>query len=155
MPLHPRLVHLPLALSVVIPLLAASVCVAWWRGHLPRRAWGLVVALQTLLIVSGFAALSSGQLDAERALSVVARAAIETHEAAANDFVLAAIALLALMVSALLARDAARGLRLAAGATLGAVLVLALGYRTGEAGGRLVYEHGAARAFTTPRSAGE
>ncbi len=36
------------------------------------------------------------------------------------------------------------------GACLGTLLVFGLGYRTGEAGGRLVYEHGAAQAYAGP-----
>jgi hypothetical protein len=35
----------------------------------------------------------------------------------------------------------------AAAATLGTLVVLGLGYRTGQAGGDLVYRHGAAQAF--------
>jgi len=38
----------------------------------------------------------------------------------------------------------------AVGACLGTLLVFGLGYRTGEAGGRLVYEHGAAQAYAAP-----
>jgi hypothetical protein len=38
----------------------------------------------------------------------------------------------------------------AAAAFLGTLLVFGLGYRTGEAGGRLVYQHGAARAYVGP-----
>jgi len=44
------------------------------------------------------------------------------------------------------------GLPTAAVATLGTLVVLGLGYRTGQAGGSLVYEHGAAQAFGTPAS---
>lgn len=153
MPLHPRLVHLPLALAVLMPLVALVIGVAWWRGHLPRRAWALVVGLQSLLVLSGFTALSSGQLDAERVASVVARAAIEQHDEAASSFVFGALGLLGLMVTALIAKNEAQARRLSIGSVIGAVFVLWLGYRTGEAGGRLVYEHGAARAFTAPSSA--
>jgi hypothetical protein len=39
------------------------------------------------------------------------------------------------------------GLPTAAAATLGTLLVLGLGYRTGQAGGSLVYQHGAAQAY--------
>jgi uncharacterized membrane protein len=148
MPLHPRLVHLPLALAVLMPLVALAIGVAWWRGQLPRRAWALVVGLQSVLVLSGFAALSSGQLDAERVAAIVARAAIEQHDDAASTFVCGALGLLGLMATALIAKNDAQARRLSAASVMGAVFVLWLGYRTGEAGGRLVYEHGAARAFT-------
>jgi hypothetical protein len=41
------------------------------------------------------------------------------------------------------------GLPIAAVTTLGTLVVLGLGYRTGQAGGSLVYEYGAAQAYTT------
>jgi hypothetical protein len=40
------------------------------------------------------------------------------------------------------------GLPIAAAATLGTLLVLGLGYRTGQAGGSLVYEHGAGEVYS-------
>jgi len=49
LPLHPLIVHLPLALALLVPLLAAGTLLAWWRGWLPgRRSWAVVVALQAL-----------------------------------------------------------------------------------------------------------
>jgi hypothetical protein len=39
------------------------------------------------------------------------------------------------------------GLPVALAATLGTLIVLGLGYRTGEAGGALVYRQGAAQAY--------
>jgi hypothetical protein len=50
-----------------------------------------------------------------------------------------------LLAAALKSRRA--GLPTAAAATVGTLLVLGLGYRTGQAGGSLVYEHGAAQAY--------
>lgn len=31
---HPKIVHLPMALAVLIPLIAGGVAIAWWRGWL-------------------------------------------------------------------------------------------------------------------------
>jgi len=61
LPLHPKLVHLPIALAVLAPLLALGVIAAWRTAFLPRRSWILVVVLQALLVGSGWAALSTGQ----------------------------------------------------------------------------------------------
>jgi hypothetical protein len=51
-------------------------------------------------------------------------------------------------------RKEAHARRIAAAATLGTLVVIGLGYRVGDAGGRLVYQHGAAAAWadgtTTP-----
>jgi uncharacterized membrane protein len=155
LPLHPRIVHLPIALSVLMPLISLGVGLCWWKGALPRRSWGVVVALQSTLALSGFIALSSGQIDAEVVGQVIAKSAIEAHEAAATLFVFAALAVLPLTVSALVAKRE-RAARIAALISIaGTLLVFALAYRTADAGGRLVYELGAARAFTTlPSPAG-
>ena len=39
LPLHPKIVHLPIALAVLMPLITAGLLIAWWRDMLPRRAW--------------------------------------------------------------------------------------------------------------------
>jgi uncharacterized membrane protein len=144
---HPKIVHLPMALAVLMPLIAGGVALAWWRGWLDRRVWVLVLALQGILVGSGLLAMNTGETEEERVEEVVAEGPIEAHEEAAEIFVWAGAILLALMVLPLFL--SAGPLRTAALTTvcIGSILVLALGYRTGEAGGRLVYEHGAAQAY--------
>ena len=147
MPLHPKLVHLPIALAVLVPLVSTGVLLAWWRGALQRRTWVVAIALQALLVGSGVLALRSGEADEERVEQVVPETAIEAHEAAAETFVAASVAVLALvLVAGLIRREpVARGL--AALGVLGSLAVLGLGYQVGDAGGRLVYQHGAATVF--------
>jgi uncharacterized membrane protein len=148
MPLHPKLVHLPIALAVLMPLLSLGLLVAWWRGALQRRTWVIVVALQGLLVATGVIGLRTGETDEERVERVVPEAAIEAHEEAAETFVVGSGVVLAVALLAAVVRPERRALVLAAAASAGTLVVLLLGYRTGEAGGRLVYEHGAASAFT-------
>jgi len=144
---HPKVVHLPVALGVLIPLLAAGLLLAWWREWLPPRSWGLVVLLQALLLGSGIVALRTGEAEEERVERVVPESAIEAHEEAAETFVGASGGVLALMVLALATRKRKAGLPAAAVATAGTLIVLGLGYRTGEAGGDLVYRHNAGQAY--------
>ncbi len=149
MPLHPKLVHLPIALAVLMPLLSLGLLAAWWRGLLPRRTWVVAITLQAVLVGSGFLALETGEGDEERVEQVVPEAAIEAHEEAAQVFMLGAGGVLVLALAAGLIRRerAARGV--AGLAAVGTLVVLALGYRVGQAGGELVYQHGAASAFAT------
>lgn len=144
---HPKLVHLPIALGVLMPLIAAGLALAWWRGWLPARAWTVAVLLQAALVGSGALALRSGEAEEERVEAVVAEAAIERHEEAAEAFVWGAAAVLVAMAGAGLAARTRAGLPLAAVAVAGSLGVLALGYRTGQEGGELVYTHGAAQAY--------
>lgn len=144
---HPKLVHLPIALAVLMPLVTAGLLFAWWREWLPGRAWFIAVLLQLVLVISGIGALRSGEADEERVERVVAERYIEAHEHAAQRFMLASGVVLGLMLlgGALSRRPAGRAV--AGLATAGTLGVLALGYLTGEAGGRLVYTHGAAQAY--------
>ncbi|MCA9630295.1 MAG: hypothetical protein KC766_21645 [Myxococcales bacterium] len=144
---HPKLVHLPIALAVLMPLIAGGLLLAWWREWLPRRAWLGAVLLQLVLVVSGVGALWSGEADEDRVERVVAESHIEAHEHAAKRFVLASGVVLGLMLIGAVVSEKRFGRAVAGVATAGTLGVLALGYQTGEAGGRLVYTHGAAQAY--------
>jgi uncharacterized membrane protein len=150
LPLHPKLVHLPIALAILVPVIAALILLAWWRGKLPRWTWWGAVALQGALVLSGLAARQSGEDDEEKVERLVPEAALEAHEEAAGAFVIASAVVLALGIAGGVVRapGVARGL---AGATVAGTLIVAwFGYRVGAAGGELVYRHGAAAAFATP-----
>jgi hypothetical protein len=150
---HPKVVHLPIALSVLMPALTLGLALAWWRGWFPARTWVLAVVLQGLLVGSGLLALQSGEREEDRVENVVPEAAVESHEEAADVFVGAAAGVFLLMGLALAFARTKAGLGLAGVATLGTVIVLGTGYRVGQAGGELVYQHGAAAAYTTDRTA--
>jgi hypothetical protein len=144
---HPKVVHIPMALGVLMPAVAGGLLLAWWRGWLPRRGWALAVLLQAVLVGSGVVALRTGEAAEDGAERVVAESYIQQHEDAAELFVWASGGVLAVMLLALALGPSRAGLPLGTAATLGTLLVLGLGYRTGQAGGSLVYEHGAARAY--------
>jgi len=151
---HPKVVHVPMALGVLMPLIAGGLLLAWWRKWLPRRGWLVAIALQAVLVASGVLALRSGEAEEDRVESVVAKRFIKAHEEAAEVFVGASGGVLAVMLLAGALGSRRSGLPTAAAATLGTLLVLGLGYRTGKAGGSLVYQHGAAQAYTAPAAAG-
>lgn len=144
---HPKMVHVPMALAVLMPLIAGGVLLAWWRGWLPGRAWVLAVALQGVLAVSGIVAMRSGEAEEDRVEQVVPERFIEEHEDAAKAFVFTSVGVLAAMAAALAFRSRRGALTVAAASTVGTIAVLALGYRTGQAGGSLVYDQGAAQAY--------
>lgn len=150
-PLHPAIVHLPLGLAMLSPLIALIVLIPLWRGRLPRRAWALVILLQAALVGTAFLALRTGEAEEDVVERVVAERALETHEERATLFTWAGVATLALALTAgfMLHRAQKTGLGLAAATVVAGAVVAGLGVRTGHAGGRLVYEHGAASAYTT------
>ena len=146
---HPKVVHLPIALGVLMPLVSGGLMLAWWRAWLPARAWFVAVALQAVLVASGFAALWTGGAEEERVEELVPEGALEAHEEAAQLYVAGAALVLGLMGLALGLPSKRAGLTLATASALGSLVVLGLGVRTGEAGGALVYRHGAAQAYIT------
>ncbi|MBK8975813.1 MAG: hypothetical protein IPM29_07790 [Planctomycetes bacterium] len=152
LPLHPLVVHLPVALAALMPVLTVALLVAWRTGFLPRRTWTLAVALQAVLLLGGLGAAAAGEDDAERIEGAVAEAAIEAHEEAADLFLWGAGAVLALAAATLFVRREGAARTLAALTVVGSLGVLFLGYRVGHAGGELVYRHGAASALSAAPS---
>lgn len=146
---HPKLVHIPIALAVLMPLITGGLLLAWWRNWLPARAWVIAVALQAVLVGSAILALRSGEAEAEPVERVVAERFIEEHEEAAEAFVWASGGVLAVMLLGLALSSRPSGPVAATVATVGTLVVLGLGYRTGQAGGDLVYRHGAAKVYSS------
>jgi uncharacterized membrane protein len=152
-PLHPALVHVPLGLAFVLPLVMAGLAYALWRGLVPRRAWLVVVALQAILVLSGAAALRAGERDEKRIENIVGERAIDAHEHAAEAFLWGAGVALVLSAATLAVPRRTAAAIAATGAA--AMLVVAyLGYRTGKAGGELVYARGGAIAYSGSAHAG-
>ncbi|MCB9558180.1 MAG: hypothetical protein H6707_18840 [Deltaproteobacteria bacterium] len=145
---HPKVVHLPIALAVLMPLIAGGLLLAWWRKWLPPRSWLLAIALQAILVGSAIIALQTGEAEEDRVERIVAKPAIKKHEEAAEVFVWVGAGVLGLMLVALAVSRGKAGLPAAALATLGTLAVLGLGYLTGNAGGDLVYRHNAGAAYT-------
>jgi len=144
-PLHPAVIHLPIALAVLIPGLAILGFFLIHTKRVPLRSWGLIVLLQAVLVAFGWLALETGEEEEERVERVVAERHIETHEEAAERFLLLAeIGLLACLAGLAPRRIGAFG---RAAGTLATLAVLAAGVSVGRSGGELVYKHGAASAY--------
>lgn len=152
LPLHPLVVHFPLVLAVLLPISAAGALWAIRKGTTPRRAWLVPAAVAVALAVSALVAVKTGEAQDERVERVVPEQPLETHEEAAETF-LALSSGLALLVVVGLARgrvgSIARGL-----GTVGAAGLVAAAVYVGHSGGKLVYQYGAASAYTGPAAQG-
>lgn len=146
LPLHPSIVHVPLGLAFVVPLVAIGLTVALWRRALPRSAFVVLIGLQAVLVGGGVVAMKLGERDEKRVERVVPEKLIEAHEEQAEAFVWAGALVLAGAVAVLIVpAGAATGV--AAAVAAGTLAVAALGALAGHAGGELVYRHGAASAY--------
>jgi uncharacterized membrane protein len=146
-PLHPAIVHFPIVLMVLLPFVTAIVL---WRLHdgARRRSWGLVVLSAALVTGSGWFAARTGRAQEEVVEDLVAEQPIHDHEEAAEAFVLVSWIVLGIAVVGAvpgLAGRAGRALTLA-----GALALVYFGWRVGDLGGKLAYQHGAAAAYVTP-----
>ena len=146
LPLHPVVVHFPIVLAVLLPISAAWALWAIRKGTTFRRAWAVPAAMAIALALSALAAVKTGEAQDERVERVVPEQALESHEEVAEAF-LALSAGLALVVAAGLVRGRT-GVAARALGTAGAVALVAVAVFVGHSGGKLVYEHGAASAYT-------
>lgn len=151
-PLHPAVVHFPIALALLAPLLGLLVFGAIRARTVPARSWVLVVLAQALLAGTAWLAIETGEDQEDRVEKVVAERHIHDHEEAAERFLLLAAGAAVVSAAGLLA---GRGGEIARVAALVAGLVVAgASVSVGRSGGALVYEHGAASVYVTKPAPG-
>lgn len=144
-PLHPAVVHLPIALVLILPVVAIGALIAIRRGGRPVVAWGLTLAVLAALVASAWLATETGEQQEERVEAIVGDAPMHAHEEAAEVFLLLAFGVLVISAPGLRRGGIGRVARVAGVA--GAVMLLGAGWRVGHSGGALVYQHGAAAAY--------
>lgn len=149
-PLHPAVVHLPIALTLLVPVFAVGAMIAIRRGARPLRAWGITTALLATLSLSAWVSLETGEQQEDRVEQVVPESALNTHEEAAKSFL--ALSLLVMLIAGVGLMNGKVGTAARLAATAGTVALLVSGYRVGHSGGALVYEHGAASAYAAGTS---
>lgn len=149
-PLHPAVVHFPIVLAVLLPIFALGALWAIRRGAAPRKAWGIPLAIAAAVTASGWLALETGEAEEERVEGVVGEAVLHEHEEAGERFLL--LSGLVLVVGGVGLAGGTIGMAGRLLATAGSLAVLAAGLSVGEAGGELVYRHGAAQPYVTAAS---
>ena len=146
LPLHPVVVHFPIVLAVLLPISAAWALWAIRKGTTPRRAWSVPTALAIALALSALAAVKTGETQDERVERVVPEQPLESHEEAAETFLTQSTGLALLVAAGLLGGRAGGAARMLGGA--GAAALVAVAVYVGHSGGKLVYQYGAASAYT-------
>lgn len=139
-PLHPALVHFPIAL-ILLGALLALVAVLFRRGNLP---WLAALLLVTGAAAAAVAARTGGQ-QAEMVgeISDRAEAMLDQHEEwgeRTRDIAIAAAVLALASASLLRFAKVSRGLGIATALVAGAAAYAVA--ETGHLGGQLVYKHG-------------
>src|SRR5262249_52267037 len=88
--LHPAVVHVPLGLALVMPLLLGAMLWAVLTRRLPVKAWLVAVLLQGVLLGGAAFALRTGEQDEDRVEGRAGESAVEAHERAGQAFTAAA-----------------------------------------------------------------
>jgi uncharacterized membrane protein len=139
LPLHPKAVHIPIALCILLPAVIMGVIVARKLGWLDASAWLLVAGLQFGLFASSIIALQSGKDDGAKVEGYASEVALDTHRNRAYTFVYVAAA-------QMLCGAAVFVMRRRKSEMIFGIVSLAMasgsayaGYKVGDAGGRLVY----------------
>lgn len=145
-PLHPAIVHFPIVLALLLPIVAAATLLWIRRGAPARRVWPVLVVLAALLFGAAFFSVRTGEAQEERVEDVlVSEEPLHEHEEAAERFLVLAGIVFALSPLGLLKGRAGTAGRLALG--VGSLALLVAIWPVGTTGGELVYEHGAAQAY--------
>jgi len=149
-PLHPAVVHFPIVLVVLLPIVAVAALLLIRRGADARRTWIPVLIMALSLAGASWLAVETGQHEEDTVEEVVAGGAIHEHEEAAERFLLLSGVLGLLAVGGLM--TGTKGHVARSVVTVAAALLVVAGYQVGHTGGELVYEHGAASAYASVHS---
>lgn len=146
MPLHPILVHFPVVLAMLLPILVLMAWLTSLRATSGRKAWLAVTLFHALLFASGFAAVQTGEEDEEQVEKVLATEdPLETHEEKGE--LLLKVTGASLLATALGLAPGLLGLSGRVLGSLASLSILFLAVQAGHTGGKLVYQYGAAAAF--------
>jgi uncharacterized membrane protein len=150
-PFHPLIVHFPLALTFVVPILVVIFAIMIRMNKMNPKSWLIIVGLQMVIVGTGYIALESGETEEDQVEKVVSKSLIHEHEEAAEVFVGSAVVALVLSIAAFFVRKEI-GFPLKIVISLIGLVSCYLSYRTGHLGGELVYKHGAASVYVQENS---
>jgi uncharacterized membrane protein len=149
-PLHPAIVHFPIVLALLLPLLIGGALWSIRRGAVVRRAWFVPTAFAAALVASAWLSVQTGDAQSERVEQVVGAAPLDSHEDLAEAFLTSSVVMAVLTAAGLLGGRPGRAARVLTG--VGSLALAGLVVRGGHTGGELVYRHGAANAYTAAAS---
>ena len=146
-PLHPGIVHFPIALTFIMPILVLVFAYMIRANKMAPKGWLVIIGLQLAIVASGYVSLETGETEEDMVEKVVSKKLIHEHEEAAEIFVGSTVIALVLSISAFFVRKEI-GLFLKLSVALIGLISSFLAYRTGHLGGELVYIHGATNAYS-------
>jgi uncharacterized membrane protein len=145
-PLHPAVVHFPIAVTFLLPVLIVVFAMMIRANKMTPKGWLIIVGLQLAVVISGYVSLETGETEEHKVEKVISKSLIHEHEEAAEIFVGSTVIALVLSIAAFFIRKEI-GFKLKLGIAVLTLISCYLAYRTGELGGELIYKHGGASAY--------
>lgn len=150
-PLHPILVHGPLVLGILAPIVALLLWAAIAGRYLHHRVWWLAVFVHLAAFGAAIVAVETGEDEEERVEEVVEHDLIHAHGERGEAFrnALGAAFVLSLLAGFLFG-SRTWGMRLAGVTVVAGFATAWLALGVGHSGGLLVYKEGAANYYVSP-----
>ncbi len=153
-PLHPMIVHFPVALTFILPILIIVFAYMIKNNKMIPKGWLVIVGLQLMVVVTGYVSLETGETEEHTVEKVVSKDLIHEHEEAAEIFVGSTVLALVLSIGVFFIRKEFQ-FPIKMGISIVGLISCFLAYKTGSLGGELVYKHGAASAYTAEEQASQ
>lgn len=153
-PFHPVIVHFPIALTFILPVLMLVFAFMIKSNKMSHQTWLIIIGLQIATTVTGYISLESGEDQEHLVSKVVDKKIIHEHEEAAEIFVGSTVIALVVSVAAFFLRNEIQFF-VHLFITLISLVSCYLAYNAGGSGGELVYRHGAASAYVKGSSSSE
>jgi len=145
-PVHPMIVHFPLALTFILPILILVFAYLIKTNKMAPQGWLIIIGLQLVVVATGYISLETGENEEDLVAKVLDKKLINEHEEAAEIFVGSAVIGLVLSIGVFFIRNEIQFPIKLAIAVIG-LLSCYLAFQAGSLGGELVYKHGAASAY--------
>lgn len=140
MPVHSAVVHFPVVISYVLPVLVLVFAYMIKKNKMSGAAWPIIIGLHAIVTLTGYLALESGETNEKAFAEIVTPELILKHETTAEIFVgLSVLCLLLSIASQLVRKDIQFPLRLAI-ACVG-ILGCFKGYEATQLGNQIVSQH--------------
>lgn len=147
LPLHPALVHLPIGLVFIMPLLILVFTFGVIKKWFTPKTWLVLVLLQVVICGSSYMALETGEEQEDVVERVVEKKYIHFHEEKAEAFFYMTLAALCLSLSVFAIRSKKAVQILPWVYLLTSLGLVFMAYDVGHSGGELVYKHNAGSAY--------
>jgi uncharacterized membrane protein len=145
-PLHPLIVHFPIALTFILPLMILVCALMIKKNKMTPKGWFIVVGLQMAIVGGGYISLETGETEEHEVEKGVSKKLIHEHEEAAEVFVGSAVVALVLSLGAYFVKREL-GFKLKLVVFVISLISCYLVFKAAELGGELVYKHGAFNAY--------